>query len=142
MTAHHGPRAFRGLFAAETSAVGKARGTVERTLRDWGLPDTEGRAVLLTSEVMTNAVRHASGPVELVILAEGGTLEVGVRDDHPADPVVGNSPREAEAGRGMLLVSSLASRWGVRRSDGRAGKVVWFQIDPPAHEPGRVLLSG
>ena len=88
-------------------------------------------AALLTSELVTNAIKYGGSTAVLEAHAPGGTLRVAVRDDNPSLPVVGTQPElTAESGRGMLLVQALAARWGVEESpDG--GKSVWFELDLP-----------
>jgi serine/threonine-protein kinase RsbW len=59
-------------------------------------------------------------------------LRVSVRDDNPALPAVGQSPlidADAEGGRGLAIVSMLADRWGVEKTD--TGKAIWFELDLP-----------
>ncbi|MCW2816146.1 MAG: putative anti-sigma regulatory factor, serine/threonine protein kinase [Nocardioides sp.] len=89
-------------------------------------------ASLLTSELVTNAVRYGGSQAVLEAATPGGVLRVSVRDANPDLPAVGDSPAvTSEGGRGMLLVDSLASRWGVEpTADG--GKAVWFELDLPS----------
>lgn len=86
-------------------------------------------ALLLTSELVTNAVRHGSpeDPIELTVSVDDRTLRISVRDRGPGfDP---NEPgvRSEGGGWGLDLVRRLSSRWGVDR--GGTGTDVWFQID-------------
>ncbi len=86
-------------------------------------------AALLVSELVTNAVRYGGSRAVLEAHLPGGCLRVSVADDNPDLPVVGAEPDlTAESGRGVLLVSTLASRWGVERLDS-GGKAVWFELD-------------
>jgi serine phosphatase RsbU (regulator of sigma subunit) len=99
-------------------------------------PAPEGRglvddAVLLTSELVTNAVVHAGTPVQVTCRLADDGLEVMVRDSLPASMVPGpvkdqNIPAERTSGRGLLMPSALASAWGV--TYGRAAKAVWFRM--------------
>ncbi len=81
---------------------------------------------LLVSEVATNALVHGSGDVQVRVTSVAATLRVEVSDGSPTMP----TPRQAgpyeEGGRGLALVASLATDWGVHR-DG-VGKVVWFEL--------------
>jgi anti-sigma regulatory factor (Ser/Thr protein kinase) len=94
-------------------------------------------AMLLTSELVTNAVRHG-GPssedtVELTVSIDARELRVSVRDRGPGfDPDRLPEPTD-NGGWGLDLVRSLSSRWGVDPSDD--GTDVWFAIDLSA-EPG------
>ena len=85
-------------------------------------------AALLTSELVTNAVKYGGSRATLDATAPGGRLRVAIRDENPALPVVGVHPTVTdEGGRGLQLVAALASEWGVERTtDG--GKAVWFEL--------------
>jgi anti-sigma regulatory factor (Ser/Thr protein kinase) len=87
-------------------------------------------AMLLTSELVTNAVRHAGhtsdDPIELTVSVDSDVLRVSVRDQGPGfdprEPLV----RSEEGGWGLALVRRLSSRWGVTSVDD--GTDVWFEI--------------
>jgi anti-sigma regulatory factor (Ser/Thr protein kinase) len=84
-------------------------------------------AALLVSELVTNAVIHGRTSATVEVHRPADTLRVTVRDDNPALPAVGESPDfGAENGRGMLIVSKLAHRWGIEAGDG--GKAIWFEL--------------
>lgn len=88
-------------------------------------------AALLTSELVTNAIRYGGSSFTLEAAVPAGTLRVAVVDRNPDLPEVGDTPPlTAEGGRGLLLVSTLAARWGIEPSGG--GKAVWFELDLPA----------
>jgi anti-sigma regulatory factor (Ser/Thr protein kinase) len=88
-------------------------------------------ASLLTSELVTNAVRYGGSHALFQARMPGGVLRVAVQDANPELPALGASPDlTAEGGRGVLLVSTLADRWGVERTPG-GGKAVWFELDVP-----------
>jgi anti-sigma regulatory factor (Ser/Thr protein kinase) len=85
------------------------------------------RAILLTSELVSNVVLHARTEVELTVRRDAGVVRVEVGDHNPAAmPIVKDYDRTAVTGRGLQLVAALADRWGVETSD--VGKVVWFEI--------------
>ena len=85
--------------------------------------------VLLTSEVATNAVLHAGGDFEVhVELLENEGIRVSVRDRSPHLPQRRVTTLDATTGRGLHLVDSLATAWGV--DDHANGKVVWFEVRP------------
>jgi len=92
--------------------------------------------VLITSELVTNTVRHASPPVRLRLRAAPGAVYVEVFDDAHRSPQVVHGDLDDESGRGMVLVDAIAHRWGSRAS-GR-GKVVWAEVlvDPTPLEDG------
>ncbi len=83
--------------------------------------------VLLADEVVTNAVQHGEGPIDLGIETNEERVKVTVRDRSDARPVPGEPAHHAEEGRGLSIVESLASRWGVSAME--PGKSVWFEID-------------
>jgi anti-sigma regulatory factor (Ser/Thr protein kinase) len=114
-------------FPATPAAVRSARQLVARALRD-ATPAVLDIAVLLTSELATNAVLHARTPFELRITDGGSTVRVEVADGQSRLPVMRNYGPESPTGRGLRLLQSGASRWGVERVTG-GGKSVWFEID-------------
>jgi anti-sigma regulatory factor (Ser/Thr protein kinase) len=86
-------------------------------------------AALLTSELVTNAIKYGGSRAVLEAHTPGGVMRVSVRDDNPDLPAAGAPPDlTAENGRGLLLVQALAARWGVEDLAGD-GKVVWFELD-------------
>lgn len=88
-------------------------------------------AALLTSELVTNAIRYGGSRAVLEAQMPGGVLRVTVADENPDLPEVGDAPPlTAEGGRGVLLVSTLAARWGVEKLP-TGGKAVWFELDVP-----------
>lgn len=119
-------------FPAEANSVRAARHAVRGTLRAWGLDSAVGDvAVLLVSELVTNSLRYASGPigVRMVRPEAGGTvptLLVEVSDPLPDPPTERAAEPDDEGGRGLQLVACSARRWGTRR--GRSGKTVWFEL--------------
>jgi len=90
-------------------------------------------AVLLASEVVTNAIVHGGphGPAAQVLLRVDSTdarVRVEVHDKCAGFPTVGDGAAGRPSGRGMILVELLSSNWGVIISG--AGKIVWFEIEP------------
>ncbi|WP_330465361.1 SpoIIE family protein phosphatase [Streptomyces longwoodensis] len=116
-------------FPPEPAQVGRARAVVREQLHAWGLPRLAEPAELMVSELVTNAVRHTRArPVE-VRLVRGDTLLCEVDDDDHELPTLRNAGPEAEAGRGLRVVSALAREWGTSRTG--AGKTVWFELTLP-----------
>ena len=86
-------------------------------------------ALLLTSELVTNAVKYGGDRIVLTVTDEPNTLRVEVHDDGPAAPRISAPERHAVGGRGLLLVESLAHEWGTTRGLPRSsGKGVWFTL--------------
>ena len=113
----------------EAAAI--ARREIESVVDAWGLAALRDEVVLLVSELVTNALRHARSPVRLHAEADDHRLRVGV-DDGGAAVVLRPRlfpPVDQENGRGLALLEMLSSRWGmVARAD---GKTVWFELDRP-----------
>lgn len=87
-------------------------------------------AVLLASELVTNAVLHARSPFNIVV-AERATdlVRVEVRDGSPVPPRMHSFSTMSATGRGLRLLEQLAEAWGVE--SGADGKVVWFEVGRP-----------
>jgi anti-sigma regulatory factor (Ser/Thr protein kinase) len=85
-------------------------------------------ASLLTSELVTNAIEHSSGDIELLVSTSGTRLHVEVRDYADGRPKLLESAVMSTKGRGLMLVERLAIRWGVKESTTSSGKSVWFEL--------------
>lgn len=83
-------------------------------------------ALLLVSEVVTNAVEHGHAPVQLSVDCDHEGITISVADANPELPRTRRLDRRRHSGRGLVLVQSLAADWGVRRT--RNGKRVWFRL--------------
>ncbi len=142
-------------YEPEPAAAAAARRFVRETLRRWRLANGSSRliddSVLLTSELVTNAVVHAGTQIQVTCRLDGPEVEIAVRDRHPARmipelparpdaPAANGVPAEAveqapaTSGRGLLLPAALASSWGVTYA--RAAKAVWFRIGKGANGSG------
>ncbi|OEU85468.1 protein phosphatase [Streptomyces abyssalis] len=115
-------------FPAESYAVRRAREVVRRTLHEWGLDALEDTTVLLVSELATNSMRYAHGPIG-VRMVRGSSLLVEVSDPLPDPPRERSAMPDDEGGRGIRLVAREARRWGTRH--GPMGKTVWFELALP-----------
>lgn len=82
---------------------------------------------LLTSEVVTNALLHASSAEELVIRLGAARVRVEVSDSSPEPPVQRRINVVAAGGRGLTIVDAMAAKWGVEHPR-QGGKVVWFEV--------------
>jgi DNA-binding NarL/FixJ family response regulator len=110
----------------EPTAPRAARRFVDETLRRWDCGDAIETIELLVSELVTNAFLHAESVADVAIILRADAIRVEVGDDSPTPP----RPRQAKdhepSGRGLALVESLSSAWGVEVYEN--GKVVWFEV--------------
>ena len=108
-------------------APSEARAGVRRLLERWGHRHLIDDAALVVSELVANAVEHAE-PSSVVVEGRSGGVRIEVSDKGGgvADPVALPESRSAERGRGLMIVSALASSWGVRTA-GRS-KTVWVEL--------------
>lgn len=124
-------------FAALPHAVREAREFVSNSLREWACEPLIDTAVLLTSELVTNAIMHArTGPTVRMSL-KGSALRIEVVDHGEGTPLKRTAAPEDVSGRGLALVEAMAARWGVIDNDlgtggARKPKVVWFELSPAA----------
>lgn len=104
----------------------KARRAVSGCCERLGLKTVQDDMLLVVSEMVTNAIRHAMPPICLEIAAGAEDIVVSVYDGSPARPAARSVPDEAEGGRGMMLVDLLAVDHGVRPQP--PGKAVWARL--------------
>ena len=120
-------RARRVRLPAGPIAACEARGQVRAVIRAWHVPLDPSVAVLLTSELVTNAIRHEKGEtIRLVMTCACGKFRVDVHDTSRCLPMPVDRPADAETGRGLMLVGSLSTDWGWYRTPG--GKAVYFML--------------
>ncbi|MFF2507379.1 ATP-binding protein [Streptomyces sp. NPDC058067] len=121
------------VFPEEPGTVRSARAAVRGQLGAWGLESLGDVTELLVSELVTNALRHASGPIGVRLVRSSDpadTLRVEVSDPLPDPPCERVAGPEEESGRGLQLVAGSARRWGTWPGD--TGKTVWFELTLPA----------
>jgi anti-sigma regulatory factor (Ser/Thr protein kinase) len=109
-------------------SVGQARRLVRAALEAGGAQVDADVAMLLTSEVVSNALLHARSPMILSIYVERDAIRVSVHDASPASPHLRDYSPTAGTGRGLHLVEALASHWGLNAAEDGAGKWVWFEL--------------
>ncbi|HWD24263.1 MAG TPA: ATP-binding protein [Acidimicrobiales bacterium] len=114
-------------YPAAIHAPRNARRLVTEAL-DGVDPDTVEMAVLVTSELTTNAVTHAAGPFGLKILRDDKVVRIEVSDSSPSLPTVQPTSVLRGGGRGLSIVEQIAERWGVVTESARPGKTVWCEI--------------
>jgi anti-sigma regulatory factor (Ser/Thr protein kinase) len=112
-------------LAPEAQSSARARRLIAQRLVD--VPEEQVDVVLLlTGELVANAVRHGDGPVGLHVAWGGGDVRVEVDDQSPELPAVRPVDEDALNGRGLQLVDGLCSSWGVTPAG--VGKSVWFSL--------------
>ncbi len=129
---------FVQRFSATRQGARLARLLAGHQLYMWGIPygSRLGQAVeLVVAELAANAVLLGRVPgrgFELRLVRDEGarTVRVEVSDTHPGRPERGAAPVDADGGRGLVLVESVTSRWGVAARSA-PGKAVWAEIDWP-----------
>ncbi|MEU6982253.1 SpoIIE family protein phosphatase [Streptomyces sp. NPDC046324] len=121
---------------ADPAAVGTVREAATAQLQAWGLEELVFTTELVLSELVTNAIRYAGGPIE-VRLIRAGRLICEVSDPSATHPRMRRARLTDEGGRGLYLVAQLATRWGSRYS--RSGKTIWAEQEfPPPVTPDGV----
>ena len=111
---------------AAVSTPAAAREFVREAVAGGRTPVRLEDLTLVVSELVTNAVVHGAGDVTLHVVADRAAVRVEVRDAAPTVPDLLAEEPAGDSGRGLLLVSKIADRWGVRRED--RGKVVWAEL--------------
>lgn len=125
----------RSRLANEVESAGSARRFVETTLSEWDWHDDLEVVKLLVSELVTNAVVHADSDAEVVVQLTPSTLHVEVLDSSFEMPVLRRAAEGDTSGRGLALVETFASAWGVRPLP--HGKSVWFEVPRTMASDGR-----
>ncbi|MBL1096484.1 ATP-binding protein [Streptomyces coffeae] len=128
-------RSFTRRLSPSPRGARLARLLVVRQLNAWGYGDDEPSrtaAAAIVAELAANAVTHGRVPgrgFEVGLVLTGSMLRIEVADTRAERrPAVAAPGPDSETGRGLLLVSALATRWGVAERRG-PGKTVWAEID-------------
>ncbi|MFI5999313.1 SpoIIE family protein phosphatase [Streptomyces sp. NPDC051366] len=109
----------------DLSLVAHARELVVGQLSDWHLEELGFVTELVASELVTNAIRYAGGPVGLRLIRDRGVLVCEVSDPSSTQPRLRRARETDEGGRGLFLVAQLTDRWGSRFT--RTGKTIWTE---------------
>ncbi|MDT7580079.1 MAG: hypothetical protein QOK35_1343 [Pseudonocardiales bacterium] len=110
-----------------TSALSFVRGRLTVLAAEWGLTEEDVEpALLVVTELLSNAVDHARAPVQLVVEFLGDAIRVEVHDAADAPPRMQPHDPLRRRGRGMQMVETLSERWGW--TDTSSGKVVWAEV--------------
>jgi anti-sigma regulatory factor (Ser/Thr protein kinase) len=133
---------FHWTFPAEPGSVRRARRAVTEALPAASAPQLVDDLALLTSELVTNAVRYGARPaddhvVELVLWPVDGHYWLAVSDPGDGVPVLATPDPDARGGRGMVLVDALSAAWALvpRAPRGARGKCVVAGVRMPVVSP-------
>nr|WP_258053616.1 SpoIIE family protein phosphatase [Streptomyces sp. Ru72] len=111
-------------FPSDPAVVSRAREAVTGQMAAWGLDELGYTTELVASELVTNAIRHATGPVQLRLLRDRALI-CEVSDGSSTSPRLRRARNEDEGGRGLFLVAQLTERWGTRYTTD--GKIIWTE---------------
>ncbi|MFD7614965.1 SpoIIE family protein phosphatase [Streptomyces sp. NPDC059828] len=113
---------------SDPAMVAHARTLTERQLETWGLSELSFTAELVVSELVTNGIRYATGPVVLRLIRDRCLL-CEVSDSAHTAPHLRRARRDDEGGRGLFLVAQMTQRWGTRYTS--SGKTIWAELAIP-----------
>ncbi|MFB7313123.1 SpoIIE family protein phosphatase [Streptomyces sp. NPDC056192] len=119
----------------DPALVTTARTLAGRQLAHWGLGELEFTTELIVSELVTNAIRYASGPIQLRLIRDL-TLICEVTDDSSTAPHLRHAYETDEGGRGLFLVAQLTRRWGTRYT--ARGKTIYAEQALPSTDHDEV----
>jgi anti-sigma regulatory factor (Ser/Thr protein kinase) len=115
-------------LVADTRAPAAARAMARRWLPSVGADGMVADALLLVSELVANAVTHATtSSIRVGFSADDRAVRCEVKNVGTGTPTASDPPAGSVSGRGLFLVDRLASRWGSSGSDGST--TVWFELD-------------
>ncbi|MGW7620471.1 SpoIIE family protein phosphatase [Streptomyces antimycoticus] len=109
----------------DPAIVAEAREHASRQLTTWGVDNAVFTTELVVSELVTNAIRHATDPIQLRLIRQPHSLICEVSDGSATTPHLRRARLFDEGGRGLLLVAQLTPRWGTRHQPG--GKTIWAE---------------
>ncbi|GAA2664698.1 hypothetical protein GCM10010307_86450 [Streptomyces vastus] len=113
---------------SDPAVVSRSRAAVTDQLTAWGLDELAFSTELIAGELVTNAIRHATGPVQLRPLRDRALI-CEVSDGSSTSPRLRRARNEDEGGRGLFLVAQLTERWGTRYTTN--GKIIWTEQPLP-----------
>ncbi|MFC9699786.1 SpoIIE family protein phosphatase [Streptomyces sp. NPDC056943] len=109
---------------SDPALVARARSMAAEQLGRWGLDDLAFTTELVVSELVTNAIRHASGPIGLRLIRDR-SLICEVSDSQHTSPHARYAGNDEEGGRGLFMVAQLTEHWGTRYLP--TGKTIWAE---------------
>jgi len=129
-------------FRGDPSSIPGARHWVRATLASWGLDAARWTAAQVVSELATNCTLHARSPFTVRLAEDDGGVRLEIDDDSPVSLRALQYSATSTTGRGLFIVDSLATQWGVSPREG--GKTVWALLpvaDPVAGRPDDVSAA-
>jgi anti-sigma regulatory factor (Ser/Thr protein kinase) len=109
---------------ADPATVGDARTATTGQLAEWGLEDLSFTTELIVSELVTNAIRHAAGPIHVRLIRDQ-SLICEVSDTGYTSPHLRHAANDDEGGRGLFIVAQITEQWGTRYTP--SGKTIWAE---------------
>ncbi|MGW7021077.1 SpoIIE family protein phosphatase [Streptomyces decoyicus] len=116
-------------LAADPAVVGSARALAGQQLSEWGLDELLFTTELIVSELVTNAIRHGTGPITLRLIRQDALI-CEVSDASSTSPRLRHARTTDEGGRGLFIVAQLTRRWGTRYTP--IGKIIWTEQSMPS----------
>ena len=113
---------------ASKDQIKMARDVVAMQLQAWECDHLVEAARVLTSELVANAMMHGEGPIDVDVVRTDGVVRVAVTDQGAGNPALRGVDLDDPGGMGLLIVSTMASSWGIEHPDS-GGKRVWFEVD-------------
>lgn len=121
-----GPQAYDSVYTRCTASVPLVRKDITIILATWRLEGAAFAAETVAAELFTNALRHGRGNPRVSVSRRASGVEISVADSSRELPCLHHACPDDEEGRGLAIVNSLASSWGV--SPSRTGKRVWAVV--------------
>lgn len=129
------PHFFQMSVAPDPARVADVRHEVTHHLHRWQLSHLADAAELVTSELVTNGLRHGGGDsVTVAVEHTGDTVLIAVDDGSPQIPVARSAGEEDENGRGLMILEHIASAWGTKTTS--TGKQTWAVLPAAIPEAG------
>lgn len=125
------PQRATASFRADPSSASEARRFVAQWCRAWAVPGVAEDAEIVVTELVENAVRHTQDACEVTMERRGGGLTIRVADFGHNPPRMRRPAPDVAGGRGLLMVDTIARRWGFESTD--SGKVVWADLAVQPH---------
>jgi amino acid transporter/anti-sigma regulatory factor (Ser/Thr protein kinase) len=116
-------------LTADPATVAKARSATTGQLSEWGLDELAFTTELIVSELVTNAIRYAHGPIQVRLIRDR-SLACEVSDTGHTSPHLRHAATDEEGGRGLFIIAQITARWGTRYT--ASGKTIWTEQDLPA----------